>query len=128
MSVDLAREEWRRATESLSAARVCLDSELNADSISRSYYAVFHAASAVLHILNVRAKSHRGVGSLFNLHAVRQGLVEQEWGSEIGYLHALRNSADYNVGRRFSESDALDAFVRTEAFMNRMRPLVGTDG
>ena len=124
MNTDLTHDEWRRANESLAAARVCLDNELNADSISRSYYAVFHAASAALHTLGVIPGNHRGVRIQFGLHIARPGLVEGNWGSQIGNLHALRNSADYHVVRRFSEFDARDAYDRAEAFVNRMRPLV----
>ena len=80
MNVDLAREEWRRANECLAAARVCLDNELNADSISRSYYAVFHAASATLHTLSIILGNHRGVRMQFGLHIARPGLVEGSLG------------------------------------------------
>ena len=45
--------EWRRATESLGAARSCQRDGYYADSISRAYYAILHAAKAALHLHDV---------------------------------------------------------------------------
>ena len=124
MSRTLAHERWRRVNESLSAARVCLDSELYADSISRSYYGAFHAASAALLTLGVIARTHRGVRSQFGLHIVTPGLIERNWGSAFGDLQDLRIAADYDVERRFSESNARYVLDSAEAFVNRMRLLL----
>ncbi len=124
MSVDVARAEWRRANESLTAALLCLNNRLNADAISRAYYAVIHAAKATLALRDVSADSHRGVRNQFGLYIVRPGLVEPVWGSEIGRLNTLRAVADYDAMATFTESDARESYVSAEAFLNRMRPLV----
>lgn len=124
MNINPTREEWRRANESLDAARVCLVNELYADSISRSYYGAYHAASAALLTLGVSARSHRGVRSQFGLHIVTPGLVERNWGSEFGDLQDLRIAADYDVARRFNEANARYVLDSAEAFVNRMRPLM----
>ena len=125
MSINLAREELRRADESLTAARVCLDNGLNADSISRSYYAVFHAAKAALyHEKGIAPKKHNTVRGQFGQYIVKPGLVERYWGSKIGELSDLRGDADYDVAERFSESEASEALDDAEAFVKRMRPLV----
>ena len=128
MSADLARAEWRRANESLNAALLCLNNGLNADAVSRAYYSVMHTAKAVLEIRDVSVDSHQGVRNQFGLHLVGPGLVEPNWGSEIGRLNILRLVADYDVEVTITESDARDAFHSAEAFVNRMRPVVGTDG
>ena len=127
MSIDLALEELRRADESLTAARICLGYGINPDSISRSYYAVFHAATAVLVSKGIRAKSHSALRQLFGLHIVQSGLAERRWGSMIGYLHTRRNSADYDVAKQFNASEAREAYNDAEAFVNRMRLLVGSN-
>ena len=124
MSVDVARAEWRRANESLAAALLCLNNVLNADAISRAYYAVIHAAKAALELRDVSADSHQGVRNQFGLYIVRPGLVESVWGSEIGRLNTLRVVADYDVMATLTGSDARESYHRAEAFVNRMRPLV----
>ena len=128
MSADLARAEWRRSNESLNAALLCLNNDLNADAASRAYYSVMHAAKAALEIRDVSADSHQGVRNQFGLHLVRPGLVEPNWGSEINRLNILRLAADYDVFARITESDARDAYRSAETFVERMRPLVVTDG
>ena len=128
MSADVARAEWRRANESLTAALLCLDNGLNADAISRAYYAVMHAAKAALEIRDVSTDSHQGVRNQFGMHIVRLGLIEPVWGSEIGRLNIIRVVADYDVMETFTESDARDAYGSAEAFMNRIQPLVGSNG
>ena len=128
MSADLARAEWRRANESLTAALLCLNNGLNADAISRAYYSVMHTAKAALETRNVSVDSHQGVRNQFGLYLVRPGLVEPNWGSEISRLNLLRLVADYDVKATISESDARDAFDSAEAFVDRMRPLLGTEG
>ena len=65
MSIDLAVREWQRGTESLGVARVCSDGGYYADAISRCYYAVMHAAKAVLQLQDVFADSHAGVRRQF---------------------------------------------------------------
>ena len=87
-----------------------------------------HAAKAALEIRDVSADSHQGVRNQFGLHIVRPGLVEPVWGSEIGRLNILRVVADYDVMATVTESDAREAFASAEAFVNRMRPMVGSVG
>ena len=127
MSADVAQAEWRRANESLTAALLCLNNGLDADAISRAYYSVVHAAKAALEFRDVSADSHQAVRNQFGLYIVRPGLVEPVWGSEIGRLNILRLVADYDVLATITESDARDSYDRAEAFVNRMRPLVGLD-
>ena len=85
-----------------------------------------HAAKAALEIRDVSADSHQGVRNQFGLYIVRPGLVEPAWGSEIGRLNILRVVADYDVMETFTESNARYVLDSAEAFVNRVRPLVGS--
>ena len=95
-----------------------------ADSISRAYYAILHAAKAALHLHEVTAESHSGVRSMFGLHIVNTGLVEPEWGAEIGRSEGRRNASDYDAMLHFDEQDAREASDRAAAFLDRIRPLL----
>ena len=83
MSIARAAAEWRRALESLDASRICQGNGLYADAISRAYYAVMHAAKALLELRDITAESHEGVRNLFGYNVVISGLVERHWGGEI---------------------------------------------
>ena len=116
--------EWRRAVESMGAASSCQRDGYYADAVSRAYYAILHAAKAILQIHGVTAESHTGVRSMFGLHIVKAGLVEPEWGAEIGRSEDRRNVSDYDVSVGFDEQDAREACERAQAFLDRIRPLL----
>ncbi len=124
MNGHLSVAEWRRGNESLGAARLCLGANYYADAVSLSYYPVLHVAKAALHSLGISAGSHAGVRGMFGLHIVRAGLVEPQWGAEIGQLSIAREVADYRVTEVIDETDAREACDRANAFLDRIRPLL----
>ena len=104
MSIARAAAEWRRALESLDASRLCQENVLYADAISRAYYAVMHAAKALLELQDITAESHEGVRNLFGYNVVIAGLVERHWGGEIRELSELRMTADYDIEVVYTET------------------------
>ena len=124
MSRKSAIAEWRRAVESMGAARSCQRDGYHADSVSRAYYAILHAAKAALELHDVTAESHAGVRRMFGLHLVKTGLVEPEWASAIGDSADERVASDYDASLEFDEQDAREASNRAAAFLNRIRPLL----
>ena len=80
MNKPVVLAEWRRAAESLGAAESCRRDGFYADSISRTYYVILHAAKAALQLRDIASESHAAVKRLFGLHLVQTGLVEAEWG------------------------------------------------
>jgi uncharacterized protein (UPF0332 family) len=124
MSRKSAIAEWRRATESMGAARSCHRDGYYADSVSRSYYAILHAAKAALELHGVTAESHAGVRRMFGLHLVKTGLVEPEWASAVGDSADERIASDYDAMLHFDEDDAREASDRAAAFLDRIHPLL----
>ena len=124
MSRKSAIAEWRRATESMGAARSCQRDGYYADSVSRSYYAILHAAKAALELHDVTAESHAGVRRMFGLHLVKNGLVEPEWASAVGDSADERIASDYDAMLHFDQQDAREANDRAAAFMDRIHPLL----
>ena len=61
MKREMVVAEWRRASESLSAAEVLMREGCQADAVSRAYYGIMHAAKAALFVHGVAATSHTGV-------------------------------------------------------------------
>jgi len=70
MNKTVVLAEWRRATESLGAAESCRRDGFYADSISRTYYVILHAAKAALQLRDIASESHAAVKRLFGLHLV----------------------------------------------------------
>ena len=53
------------------------------DAVSRTYYAVMHAAKAALALHNVRPRSHSAVANRFGLNIVRAGSGGRALGKRI---------------------------------------------
>ena len=121
MNRSLAIAEWRRAELSQRAASACLRHHCYADAVSRAYYAVFHAAKAALAFQDgTSSGTHGGVRQQFGLKLVRSGLLEGNWGSEIGQIYDLRVRADYNVVAEFSAVYAREVCQRAARFLERI--------
>ena len=62
---------------------------------NRVYYAVFHAATALLIMNGLHAGSHQGVSVLFNKHFVKENLVDEKYGRLLARLENMREKSDY---------------------------------
>lgn len=121
MNQTLAIAEWRRAQSSLRAASLCLRHGCLADTVSRAYYAAFHAAKAALiHHTGTAPQSHGSVRQQFGRQMVRNGPIEGHWGREIGNLYDLRIGADYDPQQRYSAVYAREVYRRAARFLERI--------
>ncbi|MBI2981901.1 MAG: HEPN domain-containing protein, partial [Deltaproteobacteria bacterium] len=59
--------EWEKAEEAWKEARALFDKEMSGGTISRAYYAAFHAGKALLLTEGIEVKSHQALGRLFSL-------------------------------------------------------------
>ena len=81
----------------MQAAELLCDNGLFSDSLSRSYYAILHAARAALLTQGVRVSSHEAVKRLFGMHLVKPGLLSAELAVSIRREQDDRFLADYDV-------------------------------
>jgi uncharacterized protein (UPF0332 family) len=106
MNPENVRAEFEKAKNALRAAEILQAEGLFEDTISRSYYAVMHAARAALLVHNAIPKSHAGVRRLFGAVLIRPGLIEAEWAD------VLAREQD----RRLLADDSLHVLWEPEAF------------
>ncbi len=123
----LAREEFRRSRDELQAARVLHEHRLYYKSVSSAYYAVYHAAKALLLLKGISPQSHEGIERMFGLYYVKTGEVEVAQGKIIGRLMKLREEADYYPEASFSSEESLDALEKAEAFVRGAAKFVEPD-
>ncbi len=120
MAEELKQEVQKRlrlAKEKLEVAWALHEKGFYADAVSRVYYAMYHAARAVLFIKNVDPIKHSGVIKMFSLHYVKAGIVESVYNKSLAYLKELRESADYETDREFNQAKCLDALEQGEKFI-----------
>jgi uncharacterized protein (UPF0332 family) len=113
----LSRRRLDRAHQHLKAAGDLLANEDYADSVSRSYYAIFQAARAVLAIEGLESRKHSGIVALFNRHFVKPGRVDKLLGTLLKDARRSRERADYDELADFSRDDAEAQLCDAEEFL-----------
>jgi hypothetical protein len=91
------RLEIERSKKSLDAAKKLFEGELFEDAISRSYYAVLHAAKAALLGEHTIVGSHEAVKRLFGMHLVKTGKIDVKFSRILREEQDERFLADYDV-------------------------------
>jgi uncharacterized protein (UPF0332 family) len=89
--------ELERAGQALQAAILLHQGHLNADALSRSYYAVAHAAKAMLLSEAVTVASHEAIKRLFGLHFVKTKKIDSHFADILRWEQDDRILADYDV-------------------------------
>jgi len=98
--------ELIRVKESLQAAANLMGDGLFADSVSRSYYAVFHAARACLYKLGYAPSTHKGVFVLFNQHLIHPGHFDRTFSQILKEEQSERWLGDYDSDEKFDRERA----------------------
>jgi|SRR5438270_5681189 len=124
----LVLAEWHRSSAAMRAADLLAKGDCPADAISRTYYAVLHAAKAALFVHDVAADSHRAVRQMFGLHLIRSGEIEKPWSIHLSKGLDERLAADYDAETSFSVREAREACRLTRQFVRRIRKYLITKG
>jgi len=106
-----------KAKQKLRAAEKLLDAHEYDDAVSRAYYAVFHAAQAVLLTEDLKADTHRGLVNLFGLHFVKTGKVDRKYGKYLANLKDDRETSDYEVFSPIDEQTAKRSVGEAREFL-----------
>jgi len=86
-----------RAESALRSAKLLLVHGELEDAASRAYYAMFHATRAILFSKGLKAKTHKGVISLFGEHIVKKGVLGEEYADALRKAFDLRQKSDYEI-------------------------------
>jgi uncharacterized protein len=125
-----ADDEMKAAVEALADAELLVKENRTASAISRAYYAIFHAARAVLNLRGVAPKTHKGVKSDFSLLIVKPGLVEKEYGTILQDARDQRQTADYEVSERewlSLDEGLVEMVANARRFVGRMQRLMNEE-
>ena len=106
--------------QALGSAKLLLQSDYRADSVSRSYYAILHAAKSALFVHDIATYNHTAVRSMFGLHLVRTGEIEREWARDLAESSDDRLMADYSLHTHFSRDETKHEYERAKAFLERI--------
>ena len=119
MNVSESRRYLDRAYQDLQAARSNLQQGFYRVAITRAYYAMFYAASALLASEGISRSKHSGVHAAFGERFVKGGLIEAEYAKILGYAFDSRLDSDYDVEFVADQALAEDVLNDAERFVDR---------
>ena len=115
----ILKEYLNNAREKISSARILLEHQKYDDSVSRSYYAVFHCVQALLLNAGFKAESHSGARQLFGLHFVKTGKFDKKYARYLKNLKDDRENGDYGIFSLIGEEEARDSLEEAEEFYSK---------
>ena len=83
---------------------------------NRSYYAIFHAARAVLALDGVDFKKHSGVISNFQMRYIKTGVFKKELSDILKSAFSLRTESDYEDFYVIDKTDVIQQVEEAEVF------------
>ena len=111
----LALFRIEKAKNDLHDAKETLRLGMYDNAANRSYYAIFHAARAVLALDGLDFKKHAGVVGTFSKNYIKTGVFEPETAQMIKSAFSIRSETDYEdfyvVSKKDVEQQVLDAEV-----------------
>lgn len=117
-----------KAEKKLEVAEKLLKSGDYEDAVSRAYYAVFHAAQALLLTEGEKAETHKGVVTLFGLLFVKTGKFKKNLGKYLANLKDDRESGDYEIFSYIDRETAETALIEARAFISGSREYLKNTG
>jgi uncharacterized protein (UPF0332 family) len=110
----------KKAQRYLKSAEILLQDKDFESSVSRTYYAMFYCAEAVLLTKNLSFSSHKGVISAFGEHFIKTGIFPKELGRELNRAFEKRQIGDYEYTSLISNEEAAEILDSGRQFINTL--------
>ncbi|WP_181391554.1 HEPN domain-containing protein [Methanospirillum lacunae] len=114
---------FQKAYERLSVAEELHQNGHYEDAVSRSYYAMYYAAKALLSTKGIITKTHRGLIAQISDQYVKSGLLDYETWSTLAHTEPLRESADYGSGEEITEIISKNVLIDSRHFIETCESL-----
>ena len=114
---EFARFEWERALRSLATARQALETDPDS-SVSRSYYAAFHAVTALFAMRGQTFSKHTAVRAAVHRNLAQSGLISKSVARDYDFLLELREKGDYGGPVSVSPDNARLALSKAQDLLD----------
>lgn len=122
--IALAKYRFSKAMEELSVAELSLSLEKYSNSLSNSYYAMFHAVRVLLALEGVDSKKHSGVIHLFSQLFVNTKLLSKDLSKLLVEAFEIRVDSDYKDFFVISKDDCVKQFENTKIFIEKIKSFI----
>ncbi len=113
----LSRYRLEKAKQDMETADITLKHNKLAQSVNRSYYAIFHALRALLAYDKFDSKKHSSIIGYFNKEYIAGGKIEQDYYKIIAGAFDIRTKCDYQDFYVVSKEDAKKQLINEEKFI-----------
>ena len=117
----------KRAKRYIRSAEVLLNEKDYESSVSRTYYAMFYAAQAVLLTKKLTFSSHKGVISAFGKHFIKTEIFPKEMGRELNRAFEKRQIGDYGYTFVVSDEEAKQILLYGKEFIDKITSWLNTN-
>lgn len=109
-----------RSKKYLKSSEILLKEKDYESSVSRTYYAMFYSAQAILLTKNLSFSSHKGVISAFGEHFIKTGSFSKEMGRELNRAFEKRQIGDYEYTFVISKEEAKEMLENGKKFVKQI--------
>lgn len=117
------QQHFRKAADCTEDSQILLDNDRPAAAVTRAYYAMFHAATAVLIARDIKRSSHRGILSAFGEYLVKPGLIKKSLHQSLLEAFELRQQTDYEPITNVDNRQAREILDKAIDFVDVCRKL-----
>jgi uncharacterized protein (UPF0332 family) len=107
-----------KSESKLKTARIDFDGGQYDDAVSRAYYAVFHAMTALLLHKGLVFSSHAQTIGAFNQNFIKTGIFPKDFSQIIQSLFEDRQTGDYDVLSKMEKETAVKDLLKKEGAIN----------
>ena len=118
---DYVAYRLEKADETLQVAALLIENEMWNSAINRLYYACFYAVTALLVHIDVQAKSHSGVRTMFFAEFFKTKKFDKELGILYADLFDWREKGDYGDFFDFQGKTVQPLLMKCTKFIQRIK-------
>ena len=122
----MSRFRLEKAKKDLAAAKATALQGFYDVSANRSYYAIFHAARAVLALTGQDFRKHSGVIAFFRKEYVKTGVFETILSDIIQDAFEIRTDCDYEDFYAVAKEDVEQQILNAEYFVAKVEEYLNT--
>lgn len=113
-----------RAHRALEVSKSLFESKYFTDSLSKSYYAIFYAATAALQSIGIEPKRHATTIQKFHEQFILTNKIDRYHHSTLANAFRTRNLADYELTWETSEEEAEEQLKRASEFIGAIEKIL----
>ncbi len=121
---ELVKYRLEKSSEEIRNAEIALENKLYRSSVSSAYYAMFHAARALLAKHEMSSKSHSGLISVFSQNFVKPGVIDKNIGRLLTDAYNLRIESDYEDFFYLDIEEAKEAVESAIIFVETIKRII----